>query len=103
MTKQTRVIIYVRGHNEELQKTKCRLYAADKGYKVLYTTRHLEDVNLCDMVLVSDPSRISRNKLEYYRIVEEFNKRGIEVKFAFDTNNRIQFVKKMFDGTFETL
>lgn len=103
MTKQTKVIIYVRGHNEELQKTKCRLYAADKGYKVLYTTRHLKDVNLCDMVLVSDPSRISRNKLEYYKIVKEFNDRGIEVKFSFDTDNSIPFVKKMFNETFEKL
>lgn len=81
MTNETKVVIYVRGNDEELQEEKCKLYAAEKGYKVLYTARQLEDVNSCDMLLVTSPSRISRNKLEYYKIVENFNDRGIKIKF----------------------
>lgn len=72
-------VIYVRGNNKEFQEMMCRLYAADRGYEVVYVTRHLKDVNLCDVLLVTDPSRISRDQLEYYKIVKEFEEKGIEV------------------------
>jgi DNA invertase Pin-like site-specific DNA recombinase len=72
-------VIYVRGHNKEFQEMMCRLYAADKGYEVVYVTKHLKDVNLCDVLLVTDPSRISRDQLEYYKIVNELKEKGIEV------------------------
>ena len=72
-------VIYVRGGNKEFQEMMCRLYAADKGYEVVYVTRHLKDVNLCDVLLVTDPSRISRDQLEYHKIVNELKEKGIEV------------------------
>ena len=54
--------------------------AVDKDYSVLYVTRNLEDVNLCDILLVADPSRISRNQKEYVKIVKGLKARGIEVE-----------------------
>ncbi len=72
-------VIYVRGGNKEFQEMMCRLYAADKGYEVSYVTRYLEDVNLCDVLLVTDPSRISRNQIEYHKIINELKEKGIEV------------------------
>lgn len=87
MTKQANAVIYVRGNNEEFQEMMCRLCAADKGYKVLYATKHFKDVDLCDVLLVTDPTRISRNELEYHRIVREFGEKGIRIEYAVDTGN----------------
>lgn len=107
MAKQKKVIIYVRGHNQELQEMKCRLYAVDKGYKVLYTTKHLEDVNLCDVLLVVDPSRLSRNSFECCKIVKEFNERGIEVRHIvgkddeYNSSSDKEVFDKLFDKMFD--
>lgn len=58
-----------------------------KRYEVAYVTRHLGDVNLCDVLLVVNPSRISRDRDEYYKVVKEFDKRGIKVESAIDADN----------------
>lgn len=80
-------VIYVRGHNKEFQEMMCRLYASDRGYKVAYVTEHLEDVNLCDVLLVTNPSRIGRDQLEHYKIVKEFEEKGIKIEYAIDAHN----------------
>ena len=72
-------VIYVRGHNQEKQEVFCRVYAADKGYKVLFVTTDIEAVNDCDLLLVSNLSRISRNRIECQIILNKLKKKGIEV------------------------
>lgn len=74
-----KAVIYVRGNKEKMQEIVCRLYASEKGYKVIYVATRLEDVNLCDIMLVANPSRISRDSKKYYEIVKGFKKRGIVV------------------------
>ena len=74
-----KAIIYLRGHNQEMQEVFCRVYAADKGYKVLFVTTDIEAVNNCDLLLVANHSRISRNRIEYQIIVNKLKKKGIEV------------------------
>ena len=74
-----KAIIYVRGHNQEKQEVFCKVYAADKGYKVLFVTTDIEAVNNCDLLLVSNASRISRNRIEYQIIVNKLKKKGIKV------------------------
>ena len=75
-------VIYVRGGNKEFQEMMCRLYASDKGYEVSYVARHIEDVNLCDVLLVTEPSRISRNRLGHYKVVQNLSRRGVNVEYA---------------------
>ena len=87
-----KAVIYVRGHREQFQEMMCRLYAKDKGYEVAYVTRHLEDVKLCDVLLVANPSRISRDKIEYYKIVKDFDKKGIVVENAIEHSNAHEYV-----------
>ena len=77
-----KAIIYVRGNKEEMQEIICRLYASDKNYKVLYITNNIDDVNLCDTMIISNPSRISRNQLEYYEVINNFKKKNITVEIA---------------------
>ncbi len=75
-----RAVIYVRGENESVQEMKCRAYAADKGYEIAYVTRHIEDVKLCDVLLVANFSRISRKQIELVKTCKLFKARGIRVE-----------------------
>ena len=78
-----KAIIYVRGHNQEMQEILCLLYAKEQKYKVLFTTRDIEAVNNCDTLLVTNHSRISRDKFKYYEIVKELKKQELLRKLAF--------------------
>lgn len=75
-----RAVIYVRGVNEAEQEMKCRAYAADKGYEVVYVTRHIEDVKLCDVLIVANFSRISRKQIEFVKTYKYFKARGVRIE-----------------------
>lgn len=75
-----KAVIYVRGVNEAEQEMKCRMYAADKGYEVAYVTRHIEDVKLCDVLIVANFSRISRKQIEFVKTYKYFKARGIRIE-----------------------
>ena len=75
-----RAAIYVRGVNEAEQEMKCRAYAESKGYEVVYVTRHIEDVKLCDVLLVANFSRISRKQIEFVKTYKYFKARGIKIE-----------------------
>ena len=77
-----RVVIYVRGENEAAQEMKCRAYAKDKGYEVSFVTRHIEDVKLCDVLLVANFSRISRKQITFVKTYKMFKARGIRIESA---------------------
>lgn len=82
-----RAVIYVRGENEAAQELKCRAYAADNGYEVAYVTRHIEDVKLCDVLLVANFSRISRKQIECVKTCKYFRARGIRVESVSQKND----------------
>ena len=75
-----RAVIYVRGVDEAAQELKCRTYAKDKGYEVSFVTRHIEDVKLCDVLLVANFSRISRKQIEFVKTYKYFKARGIKIE-----------------------
>ena len=75
-----RAVIYVRGVDEAAQELKCRAYAKDKGYEVSFVTRHIEDVKLCDVLLVANFSRISRKQIEFVKTYKYFKARGIRIE-----------------------
>ena len=77
-----RAVIYVRGENEAAQEMKCRAYAKSKGYEVTYVTRYIEDVKLCDVLLVANFSRISRKQIEFVKTYKYFKARGIKIESA---------------------
>ena len=83
-------IVYVRGNNKEMQEMFCTLYAIERGYKVAFATDNLDDVKDCDVLIVANPSRISRNETKYHEIANAFKEKGIEVEFAVDNENLIE-------------
>ena len=82
-----RAVIYVRGENEASQEMKCRAYAKDHGYEVVYVTRHIEDVKLCDILLVANFSRISRKQIEVTKTCKLFKAKGIRVESVAGRND----------------
>ena len=75
-----RAVIYVRGETEAAQELKCRAYAKDMGYEILYVTRHIEDVKQCDVLIVANFSRISRKQIEFVKTYKLFKARGIRIE-----------------------
>lgn len=85
-----KAIIYVRGHNQEMQEVFCRGYAADQGYKVMFVTTDIEAVNNCDVLLVSNVSRISRDKFKYYEIINKLKPKGIVIECAINHDKAVE-------------
>lgn len=94
-----KAIIYVRGHNQEMQEIFCRLYAADKGYKILFITADIEAVNNCDVLLVASVSRISRDRFKYHEIVNELKTKGVEIEIAVEHDKANDFLSLALDLT----
>lgn len=92
-----KAIIYVRGQNKEMQEVFCKLCATEQGYNVLFATDDLQEVKGCDVLLISNPSRISRNQIKYYETVNEFRAAGIEVESVahHDNSSDYYFFSKM--------
>ena len=83
-------VIYVRGNKKEIQEMFCTLCAVERGYKIAFATDNLDDVKDCNILIATNPSRISRNEIEYRDIVDNFKEKGIEVEFAVDNENLIE-------------
>ena len=96
-----RAVIYVRGENEAAQEMKCRAYAADKGYEISYVTRHIEEVKLCDVLLVANFLRISRKQIEFVKTYKLFKAKGIRVESAASGNINSAFSAEDIYKTFE--
>lgn len=75
-----RAVIYVRGVDEAAQEMKCRAYAKEKGYEVVFVTRYIEDVKLCDVLLVANFSRMSRKQMEFVKTYKLFKARGVRIE-----------------------
>lgn len=93
-----KAIIYVRGHNKEMQEILCRLYAHDMGYKVLFVTTVIEAVYNCDVLIITNPSRVSRNSFAYHETANDLQEKGIEIEFATDhvnAVNNLHFAKQL--------
>lgn len=86
-----KAIIYVRGNNKEMQEVFCKLYAAEQGYNVLFATDDIKEVRNCDVLLISNPSRISRDNVKYYEVVNELKAHGIEVESVAHHDNAVDY------------
>ena len=86
-----KAIIYVRGHNQEMQEVHCRLYAVDNSYEVLFVTTDIKAVNNCDVLLVANASRISRDRFEYYKTINALKEKGIKVESVANHDDTVEF------------
>jgi hypothetical protein len=85
-----RAVIYTRGENDVEQKLLCYFYASDNDIDVLFDTKDIDEVadcEECNMMLVTNASRISRDTFKYHQIVKALKVRGIEVVFTSTAEN----------------
>lgn len=88
-----KAIIYVRGNNEEMQEVFCKVYAQEQKYKVLFVTNDIEAVNNCDVMLVSNVSRISRDRFKYLETVKRLKSKGIMVECVGGKKNAMRYLE----------
>ena len=93
MEKTKRAMIYVRGEAEAEQELFCSLHALKRDYDIIGTVKDLEEVKNCDVLIVINASRISRQTEEYYTKINEFKKQGIEVEIAGTEENVGRFIE----------
>lgn len=83
-----KAMIYTRGHNAESiakQIARCEYYAELAEYDVIgYVDGNemFDAIGDIDVLLVADPSRLSRNASEFYNIVSALDADGIRVETA---------------------
>lgn len=77
---RVRAVIYVRGKDEGIQEMMCKLYANDKQYDVVGVVKNLDEVNNCDVLLVSHASRIGRDYIKYIQTARDLSGRGIKIE-----------------------
>lgn len=97
-TNSKKAVIYTRGESETEQKLLCYFYASDNDIDVLFETNDIEkvaDCEECEIMLVAKPNRISRDKFEYYQILNALKARGIEVVFTATEESAERFVEFM--------
>ena len=82
-------VIYVRGDKKEMQEILCRLCAINKEYEVVLVTDDINKVKNCDVLLTTNPSRISRNESKYREILNKFEAENIKVEFIVDYDGLI--------------
>lgn len=81
-------MIYTRGHNAESiakQIARCEYYAELAGYEVIgYVdgSEMFDAIGNIDVLLVSEPSRLSRSAEEFHSIIDALEADGIRLEIA---------------------
>ena len=66
-------VIYIKDNNDKVaQKFFCLAYCLDNEYEVLSTTNNIDEVDNCDVMVVASPEMISRDRIEYYIVLDEY-------------------------------
>lgn len=90
--RDVRAVIYVRGGREAAQEMFCRAHCIDKDYDLICVTRNIEDVNNCDILVVANHSRISRDIEEYVEIANRLKRKGIRIESVIDEGNAEKYI-----------
>lgn len=86
--REEEAIIYLKDNKQKAaQRLLCYMYATENRVKVLRTTTDIEDVNDCDIMLISSPIVLTRDTKEYHKIENKLKKKGIEIRIATNEDN----------------
>ena len=85
----TNAVIYLRGHNQDVQEKKCRDYAKEKGYHIIGVTTDINGdlVQKDNVLLIAHYSRISRNIETFHKILNELEYKGVRLESVVGKNN----------------
>jgi hypothetical protein len=102
--KTKRAVVFTRGKKATEQKLLCYFYASDNNINVLFDTQDIDEVadcEECEIMLVANASRISRDTFEYHRTVKALKTRGIEVVFTSTAENSERLINLLMKDLYE--
>ena len=93
-------MIYVKDNDRKAeQKFFCLAYCLDNEYEVLSTTNNLDEVDNCDVMVVASPEMISRDRIEYYVVLDDLKEKGVKVEIVSvdgDAGKYIDYVTQLY-------
>lgn len=93
-------MIYVKDNDRKAeQKFFCLAYCLDNEYEVLSTTSNIDEVDNCDVMVVASPEMISRDRMEYYVVLDDLKEKGVKVEIVSvdgDAGKYIDFVTQLY-------
>ena len=92
--------IYVKDNDRKAeQKFFCLAYCLDNEYEVLSTTNNINEVDNCDVMVVASPEMISRDRIEYYVVLDDLKEKGVKVEIVSvdgDAGKYIDYVTQLY-------
>lgn len=93
-------VIYIKDNNDKAaQRFFCLAYCFDNEYEVLSTTNNIEEVDNCDIMVVASPEMISRDRIEYYIVLDDLKEKGVKVEIVSvdgDAGKYIDYVTQLY-------
>ena len=93
-------MIYIKDNDRKAeQKFFCLAYCLDNEYEVLSTIHDIDEVDNCDVMVVASPEMISRDRIEYYIILDDLKEKGVKVEIVSidaDAGKYIDFVTQLY-------
>lgn len=93
-------MIYVKDNDRKAeQKFFCLAYCLDNEYEVLSTTNNIDEVDNCDIMVVASPEMISRDRIEYYIVLDDLKEKGVKVEIVSingDAGKYIDYVTQLY-------
>lgn len=93
-------VIYVKDNDRKAeQKFFCLAHCLDNEYEVLATTNNIDDVDNCDVMVVASPEMISRDRIEYYIVLDDLKAKGVKVEIVSvdgDAGKYIDYVTQLY-------
>lgn len=80
--------IFTRGNDKAEQKLQCMFYAKFKDYNVVEVVHNTHELSKLvvnakiDTILMTDPSRLTRDRLEYESIQQMLRGYGVTIELA---------------------
>ena len=83
-----RVAIFTRGNEKAAQKLQCLIYAKFKDYNVVEVVSSTKELSKLvvnaeiDTIIMTDPSRLTRDRMEYESIQHMLRGYGVTIELA---------------------
>lgn len=92
-------MIYIKEGNREIdQKLICQIHALENGYDVVDIAKSFDEVDNCDVMLVTNRASVSKDEVGYHVIANDLKERGIEIEIVITKENVGRYLDLITSG-----